>query len=156
MSGIGTWGAGSGAAGYNLIGTAPDTRTASPEALLFDVVSRDILVDADGNYVSGSRVDSEVLIALGIHVGGILSERAAGGTLSDLEIDEDDIMTAEADRRVRLALSDLVTAGDVEVVEVTATSPNPHLGRARVFVAYHNLRLPSREAQSKRRELTFG
>ena len=156
MSGFGSSSAGASAFGFDvmLAGTSPND--IAPEGVLFDLITRDVVIDAEGGYVAAHPVDSKVQLALGIPVGAVPSVTDLGGVLSQLEIDDDDVMVRQADRLVRLALADMLAAGDVALLEVAATSPDPQLGRARLFVRYENRRLPSQLAQDRIRKLLLG
>jgi hypothetical protein len=84
----------------------------------------------------------------------VLSVPGVGGTVLDVPIDDSTVMTAEADRRVRSALADLISAGDVSVESVNAWADPSY--RAHLEVVYRNLRLPTEDAQNQVLSLLLG
>lgn len=146
--------AGAGPAGFSPVAAIQPTRRAGPRALAINLVTRDATVGENGQYEDTHPVDHRVQLALGVKLGSIPSSKTVGGSLWDLPIGDTDTMTADADRRVRSALTDLIVAGDVEVVSVTAWASLSY--RAKVRVVYENKRLPSPDAIDRQRALTLG
>ena len=122
-----------------------------PTELLYDPASHDIPLDAAGNYLQTHRVDSEAMLAIGLPLGVVSSAPGIGSLLWSLPIDDAIPMTAEALRRVTLAWSDLIAAGDLAIVLVNAWATPSY--RAHIEIVYQNLRLPSADAAARQREL---
>lgn len=149
--GAGQYPVGYGPAGFDPTSITAPTATLGGRAMYFDLITRDVPVDADGNYLEMHPIDSQVMVALGIQLGSVLSAPLVGSTIANLPIDDSVPMTAEANRRVQAALSDLIANGDVALVLVNAyAGPS---WRAHIEIIYQNLRLPSQDAQNQQKLL---
>lgn len=111
-----------------------------PHALYLDPSVMDFPRGDDGRYLSVHPVDQKVELRLLVQQGSIRSAPTLGSTLRDIAIGTREAMTRAARVIVDAALSDLVSAGEVEVVSVVAFASAPN--RARVEVQYRNLLLP--------------
>jgi hypothetical protein len=148
--GAGFGGAGLKPAGFSIPVTLPppDTST-TPWGLFLDGATRDVPVDqVTGQYQSVHPVDAEVELVLGIALGKIPVAQDLGQTFEKIPIDEDDIMTADADRRVRRALATLLTDGDVVDLKVTASAVGSD--RVSLLIEYANARLRPEDADALR------
>lgn len=149
--GAGNYPVGVGPAGFDPASITAATAEIGARALLFDPSSHDILVDDQGHYLETHPVDSRVMINLGLEFGIVASANTIGSLLDSLPIDDAEPMTAEALRRVTLALADMIAAGDVALVLVNAwASPS---SRAHIEIVYQNLRLPAADAAARQRTL---
>lgn len=146
--GAGSYPVGFGPAGFDPASITPATATVGGRASLFDPFARDIPIDpVTGLYAECHPVDSQVLLALGVRRGKVLSVPGVGGTVLDLPIADSTTMTAEARRRTEADLADLIAAGDVSVESVNAWADPSY--RAHVEIVYRNLRLPSQDAENQ-------
>ena len=121
----------------------PPRRVKPPAAVWFDPRRRDFPRDpATGLFVEVHPIDHKVELAIFVALGKIPVSPSTGSTIAQLAIGDDATMTSDALQRIRAALQDMITAGDVNLISVVATS-GPTPGRAKVTVTYQNLRTPN-------------
>lgn len=142
MSGAGGSGAGLGGAGVGLSTPSSSTDTASPPwALKLDPLSRDFVLDENGRYVSVHPIDHQAMMRLAPALGTIPSASGQGGPWKTLEIDSEANMTRRLEEDVRAAWRDLIEAGAVRLVRVSAKPANS-IGRGRIEIVWMNLHDP--------------
>ena len=138
----GEYGAGEGDAGEDPVADATAARDESPgRALYLDGASKAFAFSASEptRLERLHPVEHRVGMALMVRLGRIASAPTVGNTLHEIPATlTGAALTAEADRRVRLALSAPLAAGDVELRGVTAERARS--GRLRVKVRFYNVR----------------
>lgn len=128
----------------------PNPRIVPPfEAFDVDLARRDIPLDENGFYRSIHSVDHRVLLNLSTELGVVLADPTIGTTLYQVPFDSDARMTADADRRVRKALSQMVRDGDISIVGVRLVGSTTASGRMTFEFEYQNMRLPEGERERK-------
>jgi hypothetical protein len=135
-----------GQAGLDAVFEPPPRRDVRlPWALLLDGATRDVRLDERGQYVETHPVDHKVEVAIFVKLGSLASAPNIGGTVGEVHVGETDAMQRDAETRIREALSDLISAGDIAIVSIQAyAAPR---WRANVELRYQNLRLPGSEAR---------
>lgn len=141
MSGAGDYEFGAGGAGDDPVADPSAPRSATPSAAIYLDSGRDFPFQADDpSRLHGLHpVDQKVGFALLVRQGGIASAPDVGSTFHLIAANlTGAALTAEADRRARLALGKVLAAGDIALVSVTAERARS--GRLSVRVTYSNLR----------------
>jgi hypothetical protein len=124
---------------------SPPREVSPPEALLLDGATRDVPLDALGRYAEAHPVDHRVALALFVTLGAVPAAPEIGSTLGAVLIDDPAPLQRDVEARVRAALQDELSAGNIDLIEVTATVPVRW--RVGIRIVYRNLRLagaPSR------------
>lgn len=109
----------------------------TPSALLFDVGTKQTLLDANGYAVSIDPIDQEVSLAIGVGRGTLTSSPDTGLDYERLLRASSDTVLAIARDAVNVALAAPLGRGDVRVLDVQAESGG---GRVSLVVTYANLR----------------
>lgn len=145
MSGAGTGGAGEEEAGWDGISpVGPPRNVTPPRALYFDGRTRDFfLITATGLYKNLHPVDQKMAMAQVLRRGSVPADPDLGSTLHQIEIGDEDQMTADAAQRANQAAAHLIEAGDVRIKRVRCFSPRD--SRVRVEIDYDNLALREEE-----------
>jgi hypothetical protein len=114
-----------------------------PHALFLDPAVMDFTMDSDGLYQSVHPTDHLVLMALGVAQGSVVVVPELGATIRDIRISSRVLMTADAEQRVRAALSNLISANDIELVSVDCYASAAN--RVYLEVKWRNLRAPDED-----------
>ena len=139
MSGAGTFGAGLEPAGLDPVGAfspKPSLGT-QPRALLFNITTRQHVINADGTMASVHPVDQRVTLALGVKLGSIPSAPGVGNKLRTITRGSLAQLTAQANDYVEQALIAMTTAKEISVISIGVFAPQP--GQLIVQVTYTNL-----------------
>ncbi len=117
------------------------------QAYDIDVRTRDVPIDDNGFYKSIHPVDHRVRMGMLINFGAVPADPSVGSTIHEMPFDTDENMTADANRRVRIALKEPLDDEDIQIESVKAwggtLSSAP--GRVAYELAYNNMRLPEGE-----------
>ncbi|HEY3254603.1 MAG TPA: hypothetical protein VGJ91_11665 [Polyangiaceae bacterium] len=145
MPGVGYFPAGSGPAGASPVVSSPRRAPVAKGALRYEGKTRGWVQDGSGQYVKLHPVEQAVALSMCTRKGSLKSAPNVGNTLFEVEyLDTPDIV-ADIEDRVRNAfpLSQLVAAGDVEIVKIDHDVSNGLL----VTLYFKNLRAtdPSKE-----------
>lgn len=146
MSGAGTFAAGVGSlAGSDPVAASSATTIAlqKPAAVFYDPLTKQFPVRSDGTMVAIHPVDQAAAFALTIPVGAIKSCPTLGHTFANLPPRSDPRFQRAAEDAAKLALSDLIKAGDVSFGSVTpraAAAGTANAGRLELVITYANLR----------------
>lgn len=116
-----------------------------PKAILFDGLTRDYVLDANGRYVAIHPVDAKVQSALMFLQGKIPSSAGTGNELDTLADFYGDQAPEEARRMVRASLTPITDARDITIISIDYEA-QPQ-GPA-VEVHYTNNRLPGQPVSS--------
>lgn len=152
--GAGDLPAGSGAAGHDDVITMPAAREVPAwNALLRDATTKDWLLDENGFYRTLHPVDARVELAMSTVAGAIKSAPDVGNKLRSFEYLTVDINT-RVSHEVRRVLNDEVRAGNIKIVSIVPSQPNP--GALLVDLQYVNLRLSRRQQTTQTMRATLG
>jgi hypothetical protein len=114
---------------------------------LFDVETRSVKLDENGNVLGVHPVDHEVSVQLGIALRSLPSSVSVGVDTSRARRVRRDNVNDVVEDMVRVALARLLRAKDIELVSVRAEFG---VGRVAYEVEYKNLRLPNTQAQVRK------
>lgn len=103
-------------------------------------MTRDVPLDAQGLYTGVDPVDHRIALALFTTLGRIPSAPEIGTTLAQARIADPAPLQQDVEARVRQALQDEITGGNIDLLEVTATVTVRW--RLSVLIVYRNLRAP--------------
>lgn len=135
--GAGSFGAGIGPAGSDPVtvspAAVPPTTTDTP---FFDPFALVYPFDSTGELETTHPVWQRVALALGIRRGALRSTPDVGIPLERLRLATDLTAQREADGAVRVALADLLSAGDIDLVAVSVDLP----WRGKFYADIRNLR----------------
>lgn len=109
-----------------------------PRAVLFDVVTRDFPLDANGKYQDQHPVDSMVDINMSMLATKIPTSSTTGNTLNQVTNPFGIKGANDIENRVRLRMKNLTDNGDIKIDSILS-QPNPNGGFV-VQMAYFNLR----------------
>ncbi len=108
--------------------------------------ARDALIEEDGLYRGAHPIDHRIASSLTLVLGQVPADTRLGSTLLSLPIASEEVMTRDAEIRVREAIGDLLDSGQVNLLSVRAFSPiNAPPGRVRIEVRCENLALQKEE-----------
>jgi phage gp46-like protein len=140
--GAGAFPAGHGPAGHD---PAPEPSPApvprAPGVPLFDGALRDFPNADNGDLERVHWVDQKVALKLTIKRGAVSSSPALGSLLATLKRGAPAQLQNRAEDAVRNCLAQMIADGEVELLNVVATSPAR--GKLLVVVEYRNLLLPN-------------
>lgn len=139
--GAGAFGAGVGGAGAYVPAGSNVATVVTPRALKLDPLTRDFVVNADGQYVSCHPVEHEAMMRLIPALTTIRSANEQGARWRDLTIDEPEIMTMRVRELVLEVWRPMIARGDLRLERVAARPSNPW-GRGRIEIEWTNLRDP--------------
>lgn len=137
--GAGTFPAGQGGAGLDPLPTFPQPLTPrATAALYFDGATADFPLDANGYYLGIDPIDQEVALALLIRLGTLSSVPELGAAFRTIRKITPQTVAIATDM-ANTALADLVSAKQIEIVNIDVqTRPRP-TGAVLIAVAYKNL-----------------
>jgi len=134
---LGDYEAGSGPAGFDPIAISTRPTAAAPTALLYDLETRQTLLDSNGYARSMDPVDQEVRFCIGVELGAFPSSPTTGIDLGRLRRARSEAVQQVAVDAVNVALAGPLGRGDVRVDKVISSNDN---GRIMLWVYYTNLR----------------
>jgi hypothetical protein len=120
----------------------PTKRAPTPAAIQFNPTTGRFVMGSDGRFVEAHPVDQLVSILLGLPVKSHKSAPTTGHTLRDLPGAGAPWFEAEANDRIKAALSKPLLRGDIVIdsIVVNAIVDGPLKGRNEFVVGYYNLR----------------
>jgi hypothetical protein len=118
--GAGNFPAGTGFAGLDPVAPySPSPQAGSPpEAMVFDLTTRQWVINDDGTMASQHPVDQEVQLALGIEFGKIPCVPADGNTLRQITRAAGDQLESEVDDAVHNAIDYLVASNSISLDQI--------------------------------------
>jgi phage gp46-like protein len=115
---------------------------------MYDAALRDFPLAANGDLQRVHWVDQKVALKLAIAEGDVAGTPTLGSRLRELKRGAPAQLQRRAEDAVSLALQQMVTAREIQVVSVVATSPSR--GKLLVVVTYRNLLLPNEKQRTMR------
>ncbi len=140
--GAGQFAAGSEPAGHDPV-PAPSATVLLPKpiaAVFYDPATKNNPFNADGSLQEIHPVDQAVALSLCIPLGSIKSAPDTGHGIFRIRSTADKALQKKVENEVLLAVSALITAGDIEILLVEVSAPPSAKGRLETFVTYQNLR----------------
>jgi hypothetical protein len=140
----GSYGAGSGGAGFDPLFVSDSTLGAPTRALRYDLATRRFVEDGAGGFVDIHPVDQKVALLLGTEQGSLPSVATMGQRYrARVNGIDPRLIPAVVLDETRVTLAALLTAQDIELLDVK-TDAASFRGRVVIAVTYRNLRDPRR------------
>lgn len=133
--------------GDGLDAPTPSPARTAPAAILFDVTTRQHVLNEDGTFEYLHPVDAAVVNALFIARGRLSSSPTTGARFREIRSAYDPRARATAEDMVRQALKSLTDSGDVTIVAISYEAAGEN--RPEIGVDYYNNRVLPRELQRR-------